>query len=190
MPFKSNNAAQLANLIRSTDWLMDALALCRDSLPVEAFIGAGAIRNLVWDHLHSHASTPPFDIDVIYFDASVAYPADAAFERQLHGARPHLHWDVTNQAHVHTWYHGCFGKDVPPLHSVLEGLQSWPDTATAIAVRLNAQGDVDVLAPFGLDDLFDLVVRWNPARATQDDFTRRIASKQWRTRWPRLRILD
>jgi hypothetical protein len=182
--------AQLTGIVRTDARLMAALALCRDLLPVTAWIGAGAIRNTVWDHLHGRTPGPLADIDVVFHDAALPPHADAGFAAMLHASCPDLAWDVTNQAHVHRWYGDHGGNDVAPFGSLAEGIASWPDTATAVAVRLAADGSIDVLAPFGLDDLFGLVVRWNPARVSADVFLARIHAKQWLGRWPRLSIAD
>jgi hypothetical protein len=80
---------------------MEALTLCRDHLPVTAYIGAGAIRNIVWDHLHGHVPSYDGDVDVVFFDQAYERDADADFKHILHTAHPGLEWDVTNQAHVH-----------------------------------------------------------------------------------------
>jgi hypothetical protein len=67
-------------------------------------------------------------------------------------------------------------------------IATWPDTATAVAVRLDDNEQFDVVAPFGLDDLFDLVLRWNPSRVSLEEFNARIDSKQFIRRWPRIRL--
>jgi hypothetical protein len=181
--------AELREILEADARLMAALALCRDLLPVTAWIGAGAIRNTVWDHLHGRAPGPLGDIDVVFHDAALPPEADAGFAAMLHAACPDLAWDVTNQAHVHRWYGDYFGKDVAPFASLAEGIASWPDTATAIAVRLATDGSIDVLAPFGLNDLFGLVLRWNPVRVSAETFMTRIHAKQWLARWPNLGVL-
>lgn len=181
---------RLERVLRSNAALMEALALCRDLLPVGAWIGAGAIRNSVWDHLHGRAPGLAGDVDVVFFDAGIGPDADSAFQRRLEAARPDIAWDVANQAHVHTWYRACFGKDVPALATLAQGIASWPETATAVAARLDRDGSLDLIAPFGLDDLFGLSLRWNPARVGFDEFSRRIEAKRWLERWPRLRLID
>jgi hypothetical protein len=180
---------RLAQVVRSNEALMDALAICRDLLPVTAYIGAGAVRNSVWDHTHGRAPGLAGDVDVVFFDAAIGRAADGEFQRRLEAARPDICWDVANQAHVHSWYRDCFGKDVPALASLAQGIGTWPDTATAIAVRLDQNDKLELIAPFGLDDLFGLALRWNPARVGLAEFERRIAAKRWLERWPRLRVI-
>ena len=65
----------------------------------------------------------------------------------------------------------------------------WPETATAVAARLDP-GGVEILAPHGLADLLALVARPTPAhRADPAAMLARIAAKSWLTRWPRLQVL-
>jgi hypothetical protein len=181
---------RLERVLRANEALMEALALCRDLLPGGAWIGAGAVRNSVWDHLHGRAPGLAGDVDVVFFDTGIGLDADSVFQRTLAAARPDIGWDVSNQAHVHTWYRACFGKDVPALATLAQGIATWPDTATAVAVRMDDDGNLEVVAPFGLDDLFDLVLRWNPARVGFEDFEARIAAKGWLARWPRLHLIE
>ena len=48
-------AAQLCAIARASPPLMQALAAARDLGLASWCIGAGAVRNRVWDHLHGHA---------------------------------------------------------------------------------------------------------------------------------------
>jgi hypothetical protein len=66
----------------------------------------------------------------------------------------------------------------------------WPETATAVAIRLH-DGALEIAAPFGLDDLFGLILR--PTPAFRNDrlpaFHDRIATKRWLERWPKLSLV-
>lgn len=186
----THRVRELEALVRAHAPLMDALALCRDLLSVEAWIGAGAVRNAVWDRAHGRAPALAGDVDVVFFEAASAREADEDHRRRLAAARPAITWEVVNQAHVHAWYRDCFGRKVAPLESLAQGVATWPDTATALAVRLEYDGSLRVLAPCGLDDLFDLVLRWNPVRVSHADFLARVRAKGWLERWPRLRLAD
>jgi uncharacterized protein len=46
-----------------------------------------------------------------------------------------------------------------------------------------------VVAPHGLDDLFDCICRHNPTRVSAAFYEQRVAAKAWRTRWPRMRYV-
>ena len=67
---------------------------------------------------------------------------------------------------------------------------TWPETATAVAVRLLADDRLQVVAPCGLDDLFGMVCRRNPRRVSVDQYHRRLREKRAAERWPRVVIVD
>jgi hypothetical protein len=64
-----------------------------------------------------------------------------------------------------------------------------PEAATSVAVRLDADGCVRVVAPLGLDDLFDCIVRRNPSRASVSMFKARVEAKRYSELWPRVRVV-
>src|SRR5687767_8924179 len=66
---------QLILIARSSAWFMSALEAVR-SLRLNSWcIGAGAVRNLVWDHLHGYKVPSSLsDVDVAYFDESDLRP--------------------------------------------------------------------------------------------------------------------
>jgi hypothetical protein len=70
-------------------------------------------------------------------------------------------------------------------------MKFWPETATAVAVRLNRDGVIEVAAPLGLDDLFNLVVC--PTERFRGEkhqiFLSRLRSKNWSSTWPKLKVI-
>jgi hypothetical protein len=77
---------------------------------------------------------------------------------------------VTNQAAVHLWFERYFGHAVPPLASLEEAVASWPEYATCVGLRLEANDAITVIAPHGLEDLFGLLVRRNPVRVSVETY--------------------
>ena len=65
----------------------------------------------------------------------------------------------------------------------------WPETATAVAVRLLENNELEIIAPLGLDDLFELKLRWNTALVSHHVFMQRMEEKQFLRRWNKLRLL-
>ncbi|WP_419747544.1 nucleotidyltransferase family protein [Pseudomonas syringae] len=51
------------------------------------------------------------------------------------------------------------GRFNEPYLSTTDAMRYWPETATAIAIRLGESGSCEIAAPLGLDDLFGLVIR-------------------------------
>ncbi len=187
----TDNTTRLIALVQSSPWLMDALHTVR-ALGLPAWcIGAGAIRNLVWDDLHGkHSPSHLTDVDVAYFDATQLGTArDAELQRTLAHYRPDVPWEVTNQAAVHLWFESYFGHPVAPLHSLQESVATWPEYATAVGVCLQADGTISIIAPHGLNDLFACVVQRNPARVSIATYRQRVAQKRYAERWPQVRII-
>ena len=169
---------------------MPALRAARSLGLASWCIGAGALRNLVWDHLHGHAVPSALaDIDLAYFDADhLGAERDRELQAQLRRQAPTLPWEVTNQAAVHLWFESYFGHAVAPLASLHEAVASWPEYATAVGVRLHADEGIEVIAPHGLDDLFGIFVRRNPARVSVETYRQRVQEKRYAERWPRVII--
>ncbi len=182
---------RLAEIVRDTPWLYRALVAARSLDLPEWCIGAGSVRDAVWDTLHGYQmSTVPADIDVAHFDSGdTSQEYDDALQRQLTLLEPDLPWEVTNQAGVHIWFEQVFGHPVEPLASLEEAVASWPETATSIAVTLTADGELHVIAPLGLGDLFGMVVRRNPRRVSIDTYRKRTAEKRYIERWPEVRVI-
>jgi uncharacterized protein len=183
--------AALTDVLRGNAWIMRALHAVADSCLPDAWIGAGAIRDVVWGELYgSFDAAAVKDIDVAYFD-----PAHLGMERdlaaqELLGQLADLPWEATNQAAVHTWYHSYFGgPHVEAFSCVHDAVASWPETATCVAVRLAAAGDIDVCAPYGVADLLGGVWRVNPVRVTPEISMTRLARQRVRTRWPAVTVV-
>jgi uncharacterized protein len=185
-------AQQLREILNNSDWLMSALRAVRALGLREWCIGAGAIRNLVWDHLHGQSSDAlPADIDVAYFDArEINRTHEQALQARLQALAPALPWEVTNQAAVHLWFEQHFGHAVTPLQSLADGIATWPEYATCVGVWLDAKEQLHIIAPHGLDDLFGLRIRRNPSRVSLSTYQQRIAEKRYAARWPRVSIED
>ena len=183
---------ELERILRGDAWFMAVLATVRAADPPDWLVGAGVIRSRVWDHLHGYArATPLSDVDVVFFDPANLRPErDAAVQRDLAARRPDVPWEATNQAAVHHWYPIHFGVAVPPLVSSADGVGTWPETATSVAVRLQPDDSLQIIAPCGLADLLGLVLRRNPRRVSQAFFLQRVHDKRIRERWPRVQIVE
>jgi hypothetical protein len=177
------------NLFKHRD-LYARLLFLRQVKP-EAFYSAGVIRNLIWSIAHDqHYALSQTEIDVIFYDVE----DESGFEQQhlaeiLKQQFPENDWDVVNQAWVHQWYTTENGASIPPLQSIQHALSLWPETATAVAVRLLENNALEIIAPFGLDDLFELKLRWNATLVSHDVFMQRMEEKQFLQKWHKLSLL-
>jgi hypothetical protein len=185
-------SAPLRALIRSSPWHLRVLATVRDVGLPDAWVGAGAVRDLVWGELYGSGFQPAMvrDIDVAYFDPDdLSRERDDRATRDLWEAWPDQPWEAKNQAAVHTWYEAKFGDAVAPLGSVAEAIATWPETATTVGVRLDEADEIQVLAPLGLDDLLGGVWRRNPRRVSLERSMERLARHRPADRWPGVRVI-
>jgi uncharacterized protein len=185
-----SDSAQVEAIVRDTPWLMDALDVAREVDAPDWVVGAGAVRTAVWDRLHGYEEpTELADVDLAFFDADdLSCERDAHVDRELRERRLGIPWDAKNQAAVHLWYPATFGYEVPPLASTEEGVATWPETAACVGVRLERDGSLTIIAPYGVDDLLGLIHRRNPARVSVAEYERRLRSKRIEERWPKVRV--
>ncbi len=93
----------IVDLIRKDPIRLEALECVYQLELPQYYIGAGFVRNLVWDSLHHNVKlTPLNDIDVIFFDADrLDSDYEKSLELKLSEQMPQLHWQVKNQAKMH-----------------------------------------------------------------------------------------
>ena len=165
------------------------------------YLGAGCIAQTVWNSLHGFELTRNIqDYDLAYFDSTDL--SEETEEKTIRKAQSVLgdlgvNIDVKNEARVHLWYKKRFGNAIRPYRSIEDAISSWPTTATSIGVRYEENGNLLVCAPFGLDDLFSMIVRPNMKQAeyflTEDESTSREVYNQkaqkWVKAWPKLIVV-
>jgi hypothetical protein len=178
---------RLIEILRANAWFMQLLAAARACEPPDWLVGAGVVRNTVWDYLHGYtAPTPLADVDLAFFDRHDLRPErDSEVQEQLR-AQFDAPWEATNQAAVHTWYEQQFGYAVLSA----DGVDTWPETAACVGVRLLLNGELLVVAPCGLDDLLGLVHRRNPRRVSVEQYRRRLREKAIGQKWPQVRVIE
>lgn len=183
----SNHGPQLQALIANDPTRMQILRQVHGLGLPDCWVAAGFVRSVVWDHLHHRSPSPlPEDIDVVWYGPDQATPAvDRQLEAALRALDNGLNWSVKNQARMHLRNHDR------PYTCTADAMTHWPETATAVGVRLGPTGNIEIAAPFGLEDLFALVVRPTPRfiAGKYTMFQARHCAKGWIERWPDL-IID
>ena len=172
-------------LLRADPIRMTCLQTAAELALPDWALGAGFVRNLIWDHLHQKlAPTPLNDIDLIYLDKSDPDGlAEADHEAWLAARLPHQRWEVRNQARMH------HRQKVQPFTSSLEALSHWVEIPTCIGVRLLPNGEFEWLAPYGFGHNWSLRVSANPkCRQDSQVFMQRILGKRWQQIWPELEV--
>jgi uncharacterized protein len=185
-------ADELETIVLGCEWLRELLTVVAALEAPDCWIGAGAVRDLVWDIRFGSGFDPGHikDVDVVFFDAGdLTAEREHEYERVLKARDGTVEWDVKNQARVHLWYEARFGTPAEPLVSASDGIATWPETATAVGCRMRADGRLDVAAPLGLDDLLDGVWRRNPARVSDREWQARLVRKRPAERWPGVTVV-
>lgn len=173
---------ELQQIIQDDPWMMEVLKIVRSQQLNDSWIGAGFVRNKVWDVKHEKIRTPLNDIDVIYFDDSQPEKSfDEQFEKRLKEINHELNWSVKNQARMH------LRNNHEPYIDCNHAISFWPETATSVAVRLNYKDEIECIAPHDLKDLFNLLVVPTP-NFSPTTYQERIAQKGWKKNWNQLEI--
>lgn len=172
--------------IRKNEQLVQDLKLVRDMKLPECYIAAGYIRNYIWDELHGFDHRERHnDIDVIYYDPkNRSEERDRKFENKLINITQNEKWSVKNQARMH------IKNGNNPYKSTIDAIAHWPETVTAIGVRINNNNELQVVSPYGLEELFQMVVRRTPLFSNKQYYLERVKSKNWTNQWPLLKVIE
>jgi hypothetical protein len=175
----------VSSIVLGSRTIVDILLALRDT-DETLYLGGGLIRNAVWDYLHGYSSpTPIDDVDVVYFNRDDCEKRhDEELDSKLAKSIPNVRWSVKNQARMH------LANSESPYDSLTDAISRWPETATAIIVRLTSTGKLEFIAPYEFDDLLRLIVKSTPAFKTRlDKIRERARTKGWLRTWPNLRIV-
>ncbi len=181
-----NTIEDIEEFVRSDPRIVSLLKTVSSIGLPDCWVAAGAIRNPIWSHLHGVPFDPTgeSDVDVIYFDpANISKNAEKFHETNLTALNDAVEWEVRNQARMHVK-----NNDQPYLDS-FDALEHWSETTTAIGARY-VNGDIEIIAPCGVDDLLNLIVRPCPKFiGKRHIFEARIAEKNWLEKWPELKVI-
>lgn len=179
--------ARLETIIRADPDLMRVLEGQRGVALPQWRLVSGCLYQTVWNVLTNRPrGTGIQDFDVIYFDAGdLSWEAEDAVIKRVTATVP---LQIRNQARVHLWYEQHFGAPYPPLSNADEALMRYPVTVQAIGARLEDDGRLDIVAPFGLDDLFAMAMR--PNRAFEHRATFEAKAARARLVWPEISVID
>ncbi|ALC85950.1 hypothetical protein AM499_09015 [Bacillus sp. FJAT-22090] len=176
----------ITNLIAEDEWMMEVLQAAKTLNLPDWWICAGFVRSKIWDTIHNFKDrTPLTDIDVIYFDSSnTNEETEKTFEATLKRILPNVPWSVKNQSRMHVI------NNLPPYSSAVEGIANFPETVTALGVKLDEEDNVILTAPHGIKDLIHLKIKPTPRFLESPDlleiYRERIYKKNWPSTWPLL----
>jgi hypothetical protein len=151
------------------------------------WLTSGCLVQTVWNMRCGRPATEGIhDYDIVYYSEDVSEEAEDQVIRdatKLFADLP-VPIEVRNQARVHLWYPEKFGIAYSPLASASEGILRFPSTTTAVGLRRTGDDYLDVYAPFGLGNVWDMVVKPNRALPLADVY--REKAGRWQAQWPKL----
>ena len=154
------------------------------------YLGAGGISQSVWNFLCGNEINFGIkDYDLVYFDdKDIGYEGEDIYikkGKKVFEKSANL-IEIRNQARVHLWFEKHFGYKIAPLKSCEEAINSWPTTATTVGIN-KINGKINVYAPYGLNDLFGMVVRPNKLSITKEVYEKKVDN--WIKKLPNLKVI-
>ena len=182
------NKEYIIDLIQNDNVMMEIIRAASTLEIPDWWICAGFVRSKVWDTLHGFSERTSIpDVDVIYFDeVNIDESYDEKIEEQLKAVMPSIPWSVKNQARMHKV------NSIPPYTSSEDAISKFPETATAIGVKLDKENKIVLTTPYGVDDLVNLQVKPTPYFTESKErisiYQKRIIKKNWKAIWPNIKI--
>ncbi|WP_346772376.1 nucleotidyltransferase family protein [Chelativorans sp. AA-79] len=171
--------------------MREALIRARDFDLPDWWVVSGALYNTVWNHLTGRTSGYGIkDVDLFYFDdADLSWEAEDAVIRRGHEIFRDIPKpvEIRNQSRVHLWFEGRFGQKREPLRSSRESIEQFASRTHAVGVRLNGTGDLDLFAPYGLEDIF--AFRVAPNHILDNRATHEMKAARAKATWPELTVV-
>jgi len=154
------------------------------------YIGAGCINQTVWNYLTKRDITYGIgDYDIVYWDTNLSKEAEIKIQKTIKNQFEQLdaEIEIINEARVHLWFEEAFGEKIDPYTSLEQAVGTWTTTATCIGITKTAD-NIEVFAPYGLSDLFAMILRPNYPSVIDLEFKKKV--KKWTAKWPELKVID
>lgn len=180
------NEEKIISIISEDEWMMNILIAAKSLNLPDWWICAGFVRSKIWDTLHNFSERTPIpDIDVIYFEPkNIDELLEKNYEEKLKSLIPNTPWSVKNEARMQ------IKSNLPPYNSSVDAISKFPETATALGVKLDEEDNVILTAPLGIDDVVNLVVKPTPFFTETKErgliYEERVKKKNWKSIWSKL----
>ncbi|VEE10986.1 Uncharacterized protein conserved in bacteria [Streptococcus milleri] len=179
---------EILHAFSSDQDIMTILQIIYDLQLKDSWLCAGSVRNFIWNRL---SNQPGFDkdtdVDVIFFDPDISYEKTLNIENRLKREFPHYHLEVKNQVYMH-----IHSPNAQPYTSSQDAMSKYPERCTAVGLRLLDNRQLELFAPYGLDDILHFRVQPTPhfltAPARKALYEQRLSKKNWQKKWNNLQI--
>jgi hypothetical protein len=151
------------------------------------WLTSGCLFQTVWNLRSGRGAGQGIrDYDIFYYSEDLSYEAEDQVIKDT--ARLFADTDaeiqVRNQARVHLWYPEKFGIAYPPLTNASEGILRFPARGAAIGLKRTGDEFLDLFAPYGLDDTWNIIA--TPNRTLPISAVYAEKTERWLKEWPRL----
>jgi hypothetical protein len=183
-----SNEEDIIQIVREDIWMMDLLTTAQALQLPDWWICAGFVRSKLWDVIHGFSERTPLpDIDLIYFDPTLTDESEEKkLEVQLKHTHPHIPWSVKNEARMHII------NNLPPYSSSIDAISKFPETATALGLKLDEHNQIILAAPCGIHDVIHLVLKptayFAATRERSEIYETRLEQKNWQSIWPKINV--
>ena len=177
-------------LIREDPWMMEILRTVKSLNLPDWWVCAGFVRSKIWDVLHGYEERTMLpDIDFIYFDDSnIEELEEKKLEMKLRTILPNMPWSVKNQARMHITNY------IAPYLSSVDAISKFPETATALGVKIDKSGEIILAAPCGIEDVINMQVKptgfFLETKERAKVYQNRLIKKNWKLTWHKIQIFD
>ncbi|MBX2811426.1 MAG: nucleotidyltransferase family protein [Myxococcales bacterium] len=157
---------------------MSTLRLVREMNLPEGAVAGDFVRCAIFDKLHGHKEWTQLQrVEVVFFDPNrTDESVDLSIQAELVACSSRKPWVVKNLAREH-----------PVARSLAQSMDGLMVTASAVAIRMLNNERLEVVAPFGVDDLLNGVLR--PTKSELSSSVEKMYSREnWKTRYPLLRV--
>nr|WP_240035102.1 nucleotidyltransferase family protein [Neobacillus notoginsengisoli] len=179
----------IIEIIQKDKLMMEILKAAKTLNLPDWWICAGFVRSKIWDTLYGFIERTAIpDVDVIYFDkGDLTESTEKILEKKLKSLFPGIPWSVKNEARMH------LVNNIPPYTSSVDAISKFPETATALGVKLNHEHQVVLTAPCGIDDVIHFRVKPTTFFAETEEriaiYQERITKKNWKSIWPKIIVI-
>ncbi len=153
------------------------------------YLAAGCINQTIFNYYHNYDLDYGIgDYDIVYYDEDTSYEKEDIIIKDLKERLKHLDlkFDIKNEKRVHIWYNEKYKTNRKEYESVEDAISKWGTTITCLGVRME-NNKLIVCAPYGLNDLFNLILRPVKIDFTKEDYEKKVT--KWTSKWELLKVI-
>ncbi|MBP2100414.1 nucleotidyltransferase family protein [Enterococcus rivorum] len=181
---------EFKNYLVQDQEINDILEIIKKLQLPDCWLCAGTIRNYFWN-LFSDVRSKTYisDVDVIFFDKTISYEETTRIEQKLKLNYPMYNWELKNEVYMHQHNQDI---SIAPYENSQDAISKFPEKCTAIAARKDSKNQLELFAPYGIEDIIQFRVSPTPffleSELRLDIYKKRVLTKKWQEIWPCLTV--